>query len=216
MPAWTLQQLNSRVSRAVGRRADISESDLSFWVNEAYQEVTEVAPHILREAIAVSSTTSGENRIALPSDFREPRVLSWLTNIGSQRTLQQVSGRYADANFDRNAQGVPEKYVLWNDWIELLPSPNSAWSLQWRYISRATSMVSRTDVPSISTPWRRAIYLKAKELIFSEHLGDLDRAALARDQYLDLVRLLPDERALRQRASDRQYLNPVYIRRGRR
>lgn len=216
MPAWDLLQLVSKVSRAVGRRADIALSDLSFWANEALQEITEVAPHILREALAVSSTTSGENRIALPSDFREPRVLSYLTNVGSQRTLQRVSGRWADANFDRNAQGLPEKYVLWNDWVELIPSPNSAWSLQWRYISRATSMISLTDVPSVSTPWRRAIYFKTKELVFSEHLGDIDRAALARDQYLDYVQTIPDEQALRQRASDRQYLNPVYIRRKRR
>ena len=68
MPAWTLGDVLSRVTKSLGRRADIDLSDASFWANAAYQQIVEVTEHALNERIAVASSVSGENRLKLPPD----------------------------------------------------------------------------------------------------------------------------------------------------
>ena len=65
----SLGQVCSRATEMAGGRVDWLLSDASFYANMAAQEVSQFAGHLPKEAIAVSSTTSGENRYALPSDF---------------------------------------------------------------------------------------------------------------------------------------------------
>ena len=53
-----------------GGRLDWALSEVSLYANAAYAEVaTRINPHRTKEALAVSSTTSGGNRIALPADY---------------------------------------------------------------------------------------------------------------------------------------------------
>lgn len=203
MPKWNLGQIASKATRAVGRRADLDLSEVSFWINEAYNFVAERAPHNEQERIAVSSTTSGENRVDLPGDFNELRTLSFLTDVGSRRTLKQTNTEFVDAEgFDD--VGKPDRFVLYDNWLELHPSPDSAYSLQIRYKSFNTDLKAESDVPSVSTPWRRAIYDKTKELLYSEVLNDPASAAAQRNEFLNTVTSLDDDEAKRQKASREQ------------
>ena len=72
MPSYTLAELMSNAPRRAGRRGDLDASEVSFYVNMAYEEIRDATQHALSEKIAVSSTTSGENRVELPSDFNSP------------------------------------------------------------------------------------------------------------------------------------------------
>lgn len=204
MPNWTLSDYLSRTTHAVGQRADISASDASFWINQAYFAVAQSEEHALLENTAVSSTTSGEDTIALPADFNAPISLSYLTNVGnSTRTLRQMSPHEKDAKFSLNEIGIPEYYVLYNDNIELHPSPNSAYSLQLRYKSLTTDMAALTDVPSLSTEFRFAVFLKAKEYMWENLLMDPDRADRARNEYLDYITSIPSDNDKRLKTQDR-------------
>lgn len=165
MPNYTLAELMSNATTRAGRRGDLDQSEVSFYVNMAYEEVRDATEHALSEKIAVSSTTSGENRIELPSDFGSPINVSVLTSqIGSGRTMRRVSASRVDST-GFFPLGTPQRYVLFNNWMELHPSPDSGYSIQLRYNSMLTDLVALGDVPSVSTPWRKAIlYLAEAEI----------------------------------------------------
>lgn len=204
MPKWDLGDIMSWATKGVGRRADIDRSDVSFLANQAYADVADRAPHALQEKIAVSSTTSGENRIDLPADFNQLKTASFLTDIGSRRTLRQTNQEWVDAEgFD--SVGKPDRFVLYNDWMELHPSPDSAYSLQIRYKAQASTLAAESDVPSLATPWRFPVMRKTQEYLMSEILQDPAGAAAKRNEYLDAVNSLDDTRARRQRASREAY-----------
>lgn len=204
MPAYTLGELMSLATRRLGRRADIPESTASEHVNMAYLEVSAAAPHALMEREAVSSTTSGQQRIQLPPDFGEPLSFSLVwsdstasSTISSRRTLRPLSIREAEKRGQQPA-GTPTHYLLFNNWIEPYPSPDSGFSFHARYKSMATDLIETAEVPSVSTPWRRAILYKSEELL-AQYIGDNSRAAFARQQYLDYVSTLDSDRAKRQK-----------------
>lgn len=200
MPSWTLADLMSRATARIGRRSDIAGSDVSFWVNTAYQEIAQSVPHALLETITVSSTTSGENRLELPSDCMEVINLSWLTQLGtnSARTLRRTSvDRTDQAGFSPN--GKPQEYALYNNWLELWPSPDSSYSLQLRYYAYPSDMTATTAVPSLATEWRPAVLYLA-EAFLHEHLGNDFEGASARARYATYTASLKDTQARRQMA----------------
>ncbi len=178
-------------------RGDIPQSTVSRYVNQAYLDVVDMSDPVAQERIALSSTTSGENRIDLPSDFQTPISLSYLTDIGnSARTLGIIAPESIDAA-GFTPVGISDRYALFADWLELFPSPNSAYSLQLRYKSFATVMTASGDAPSISTAWRFPIVLKAQSYLHG-WLNEPDRALQANDTFLRHVSALDTDRANRQ------------------
>ena len=209
MPTWTLGELISSATQRAGRRGNIPQSTASLWVNQAYQEVSEVVPHALQECIAISSTTSGENRFQLPSDYKEILSLSYLTATGSSaRTLRRISPARADIQ-DPDSLGVSEEYVQYNDFLELWPSPNSAYSLQLRYRQWVSDLVSTSSIPSLATPYRYAILLKAEQHLH-EYLNNDDQAINAEFRYQQYVSQVNNDEARRQHDASGVGVHPVY------
>lgn len=208
MPSFNLGQLMSNATARIGRRSDLATSDVSYWVNTAYMIVQTQAPSQLQERIATSSTTSGENRISLPTDFYQPINLSYLTDVGSRRTLVLTGPDKVDAE-GFTPVGISDRYVLYSDWMELHPSPDSAYSLQLRYLSYATDLVNTTDVPSLSTPWRYAVQLKSEQLL-AELLNDELLSAKKANDYLAYTSTLDTDQAKRQLAVEGQRVSVIY------
>jgi hypothetical protein len=193
----------------VGRRADVPVSQVSLWVNQAYQEIAEVVPHALQECIAISSTTSGENRFQLPSDYKEILSLSYLTAVGnSARTLRRISPARADIQ-DPDVLGVSEEYVQYNDFLELWPSPNSAYSLQLRYRQWVGDLVSTSSIPSLATPYRYAILLKAEQHLH-EYLNNDDKAINSEFKYQQYISQVNSDEARRQHDASGVGVHAVY------
>jgi hypothetical protein len=197
MARWNLGQIMSYATAGVGQRRDIPISIASFIANEAMHQVYAAAPHAWQEKLAISSTTSGENRVFLPNDFMEPISLSYLTDIASSRTLryERDPARFDSEGF--TPVSVPDRYTIYNGWMELHPSPNSAYSLQLRYRSYTTDLIEKTDIPSVSTDWRYAVVLKSRQLL-AEWLPDLQLANALRDRYIEHIATLDSDRAKRQ------------------
>lgn len=192
MPSFSLGELMSMATQNVGRRDDIPASTVSQRVNQAYFEVAGSIENRLSERLAVSSTTSGENRIDLPTDCDEILGLSMIWNwsastsvTSNRKNLRRMSGADVDA-VGFLPVGEPDGYVPFNTWIELSPSPNSAYSLQMRYRSMVTDMSALSDVPSIGTNWRPAILLKTEELLH-RYLGNYGAAAAVNAAYVDYM-----------------------------
>lgn len=197
MPRWNLGEIMSDVTARIGRRVDMPKSVVSRYANQAYQDITNIARPMQLERIAISSTTSGENRLELPPDFFEPISLSYLTNIGSARTLRPTNVEELDA-VGFTPVGISDRYALYGKWLELWPSPNSAYSMQLRYRSYSTTLTSGQDIPSVSTEWRFPIVLRT-EMYLHQWLGDPERAAGAQNAYAAHVATLETDLAHRQR-----------------
>lgn len=188
----------SSATGAIGRRADIPRSDASRIVNDAYFEVVYATRPEEFEKIAVSSTTSGENKIELPTDFDEPisaAVIwrpSWSTVSSvnsSYQTLKVMSIEEVDG---RNPEpgGAPSEIAFFNSWLELWPSPNSAYSFQLRYHAHPFDLTSLTSVPSVSTPWRKAVELKTRQYLadFVQDEVESQKASIAYASYVASIK----------------------------
>jgi len=200
-----LAQVCSRATEIAGGRMDWTLSDASFYANLAAQEISQFAGHLPKEAIAVSSTTSGENRYAIPSDFDYPTALTLYqgssATTGSRATiaipLRGQDASWADSR-DLPDNGIPEHYVFYATFFELYPSPNSAYSMQLRYVARMPALVASTDTLVLDDRWHPAWLYKTVELLEASR-NNVEGEAMARNRYLSYVNKIPSDRQLKQR-----------------
>lgn len=220
MPAYTLGELISSATANVGRRSDIPASEVSRIVNEAYFDVFYSSSPQEGEKHAVSSTTTGVYKVELPNDFYEPisAFLVWQSGAtsghSSHMTLRLVSTEQVDG---RNPQpsGTPKDIAFFNSWAELWPSPNSAFSFHLRYKAHPSDLTASTAVPSLSTPWRKAVLLKAEEMLF-KYIHDEVGESNAQMAYLEYVNRMHTDEARRQVGHLRHNVNPSWGLGGRR
>lgn len=196
MPSWTLGECMSKATVALGNRSDIALSDASFWANEAQRVVWDAMPHDLQESIAVSSTTSGEDKITLPTDFEEILAISNLSIVGNP-PLESMNIENADSWI--TTLGVPAYYIQYADWLELRPSPSSSYSIQLRYRKALSDMTETTDRVSVGTRFGQAVMLKTTEMLADFVTHDDEAAAKARNKYVSYMAMTPSDRAKRHR-----------------
>ena len=213
MPSYNLGELMSWSTKRAGRRADITKSDSSFMVNMAYMTVASQFPDALQEQLAHSSTTSGEAKITLPSDYAAIINLSLFTTAaGSGKTLRMIEPSMADQS-GRYPLGTPQKYVMFRDWFELFPTPDSNddshYSLQIRYRSQVTDLVEETEVPSVNTDARLAV-LYLSEAEHWAYVNQPIEEALARQRYAAQLSTAQNVYARRQHATDLYGVRPIY------
>lgn len=198
-----------------GGRSDFALSEASLYANLALEQIVEAAGarHGPRESIAVSSTTSGGNRVALPTDFAYPIAFTMYVGSNSTNTLSRNTATvpliqrdtpFLDAQDAEFITGQPRYYALFNSWFELFPSPNSAYSLQIRYAARQPTLINSTDTPALSAPWHQAWAYKTVELCHAAR-GDNEGEALARNRFLNYVSMIPTD--LAQKQQDRKSMS---------
>lgn len=214
MPILNLGQLASTATTFAGGRTDWSLSEASLYVNLAYSEVKsrQGLNHTPSEAIAISSTTSGENRIAFPADFDYPLAISCLAGSSSTDTASHTTTVTVlvprDATwFDAQplAIGVPENYVYYGTYIELYPSPDSAYSLQMRYRTQSPTLVASTDTPVLDERWHSAILYKTVALLEASR-NNPEGEALANNRYLQYVTTTITDASAKQRDRTGMYV----------
>jgi hypothetical protein len=204
MPILNLAQIASRATEMAGGRNDWSLSDASFWINVAFSEVFNHVGHQPLEALATSSTTSGENRIALPTDWNYGIALTLYQGSGNTSSpttsvvrLQQQDPGWIDAQ-PLTPSGVPAAYITYATWVELWPSPNSAYSLQLRYAVKPQTLVASTDTPTLDERWHPAVLYKTVELLEASR-NNVEGEAMARNRYLNHMLVTPTDQSLKHR-----------------
>ena len=220
MPILNVGQIVSAATSMAQGRSDWALSEATLYLNIAYSEMVSVVGHTPLEALAVSSTTSGEQRYALPNDFGSLTAVTLLQGSSSTDTtshytttipLRQHDARWIDAQLQTNtlSPGVPTDYVQYATWVELWPSPNSAYSLQMRYNAKPSTLVNSTDTPALDERWHAGLIHKTTELLEASR-GNVEGEAVARNRYLSFMQLMPTDRALKQR--DRTGMGLRYVR----
>lgn len=202
-----LGEIASTATTFAGGRLDWTLSETSRYVNMAISELKsrQGVTHTPLEAIAISSTTSGENRIAFPPDFDYPTAITCYVGSSSTATASHTTSvqvlRAKDARwFDAQELqiGVPENYVYYGTSIELYPSPNSAYSLELRYATKHSTLVASTDTPSLDEKWHAAILYKTVELLEASR-NNVEGEAIARNRYLNYVTTTMSDLAMKQK-----------------
>lgn len=226
MPAWTLRFLMSECTAMAGEAAyHLEPSRVSLLVNQALQEVALTTPLAEKETIAVSSLSSGEPKFYLPADCDEIVTFSYLTaatGAGNNSwwdmappgvtwpqwmlagnggwIIRQASPWEVDSQSEGTQTGVPDRYLWFGSWLEVYPSPNSAYSVQLRYFKTISDLTNLDAVPSIATRFHGAVRLKAAELL-CERTGDTAHAAYFANRYVGYMNTMPDIQ--KQRLRDR-------------
>src|SRR3990167_9506584 len=214
MPILNLGQIASTATTFAGGRNDWALSEASLYVNLAMFEVASRIQHQPLEALAYSSTTSGGNRIAVPADF--DHVIALTIQAGSSSTatsshattlypMKQADARWIDTQ--ALAIGIPESYVPYATWIEVYPSPDSAYTMQLRYRTKIATLVDSTSTPTLDERWHAAVLYKAVELLEASR-NNVEGEALARNRYLSYMAGTPTDRALNQRDRTGMTLSP--------
>lgn len=206
-PIMNLGQMCSAATTFAGGRNDWQPSEVSLYCNMAYSEVKsrQGLVHTQSEAIAISSTTSGENRIAFPADFDYPLAITMYVGSSSTvstshttRTVPLVprDARWVDAQ--TLASGEPNFYIYYGTSIELFPSPNSAYSLELRYRTQSPLLVSSTDTPVLDERWHSAILYKTVAILEASR-NNPEGEALANNRYLQYVQTTITDASAKQR-----------------
>ena len=183
---WTLRALMSEATIATGLTDDqIVPSTVSLYVNLAQRDIANRIQQVEFERIAVSSTSSGDDKLFLPTDCERVLNLSFDTGnaaVGG-RGLRQANLWELDAKSDGTFTGVPDRYLSYATWLELYPSPNSQYSLLMRYVARLSDMTSLTAIPSVDTRYHQAVLFKAVEYLSLMRKGDPVMANVFRSRY---------------------------------
>lgn len=200
MPSWSLSELMSRTTEALGNRVDIPASTVSFWVNQAYDEVWNLVPHSEQETSAVTSTVASSGVVLLPSDFGS--LIGMPSNLSRNNMLLQPINVTQLVSFD-TATGAPVYFASYGTRLEVRPLPDSAHSLEIRYRRIQSELTLTTDVPSIATRLRSAIFHRAVQLIAQNVTLDGERAAQAQADVQAVLGAIPHAYALRNDQRDR-------------
>src|SRR5882672_4767536 len=109
MGLFTLGTILSECTAMLGNRADITQSRASLYANKAHQFIWDTAPsHDRSEALAVSSTTSGGNRVTLPTDFQE--IIN-VSNLSASPPYPLIQWNSNDVDSAYTYLGRPTQFV---------------------------------------------------------------------------------------------------------
>jgi hypothetical protein len=195
MAFWTLGQVMSEATAIIGGRADIAASRASLYANQAAIDIQIAVEPLDLEGIATSSTTSGENRIALPTDFYDVLAL-YNTSITPPQPITKWN--YYDVDSAQTALGAPTNYLSYSSYLQLWPSPDSSYSLQLRYQVRPSVMTNLTAIPSFDTRFGMCWLYRTAEYL-ADSVKDYETALMMRNKFLSTLATIPSDLALRQR-----------------
>jgi len=199
MGLFNLGAILSEATAALGNNLFITPSRASLYANKAHQFIWDTAPsHDRSEGLAVSSTTSGENKITLPAGFQEIINVSNLS-ASPPYPLTQWNSNDIDSNY--TYQAAPRFYVRYNEWLELWPSPDSSYSIQLRFRTQPSTLTALTQTASFATRYDMAWLYKTVEYL-ADGVRDYDAAALYRQKFLSEMVTQPSDLALKQRARE--------------
>lgn len=187
----TLGQVLSHSTNFCGR-SDIVTSNASFYANLALEEVYTAVFHKPMEAFAVSSTTSGENRLALPTDYDYLIEAPVISNV-SNYPYPLVPASPMEFDSLCSATGIPTRYMTYGNELELWPMPDSAYSLQMRYGSKHRTLVESVETCLLDEKWHAGWMWKTASLVCASK-NNYEGMQLADQSYMNYMTSRPSDR----------------------
>lgn len=185
----TLAQIVSHGTR-LAQDARIDLSLASEYANIAIGLVSQAAgvQHQPKETIAFASTSTSDNRVAFPGNYDYAIGLTLgVPNSWSTATSRTTSWIPLDkgpatwnAPYQSQESSQPRSYAEYATWFELVPSPNSAYSVELRYVRKLSDLTDSASTPALDEQWHWACALKTAELIAAYNSDMTNESANAR------------------------------------
>lgn len=195
-PNWSLGDIASAATTALGNRSDIPLSTVSFWVNEAGRQLWMELRHDRQETSGATSTTTNDAKMYFAANF--VGLIGPLSNASfNNRELTEI-------NTDQlrslsSISGMPTMYALVGDHAELWPIPDSRYSLTWLQRNGWSDLTDVALLPSIATHLRPAVMYRAAFLMAENVTLDDARAQAMAASEMRFLNRVPSDTALRQR-----------------
>jgi hypothetical protein len=199
-------------------RQDMAASEVSLLANLALSEVQNRINYNSKEAKAVSSVTGGgdERELELPTDFDGSVSLTFYSTttdpdsganiLGDKVHLAIVDTTIIDSR--SSISGLPERYALYGNRIEIDPIPNSRGSFELRYLAKQETLVLSTSTPDLDERWHPGwMYLTAAHVARAR--SDKQTASEYDRMYVNYMVSTPNDRTVEQ--MDKQGLG-LYVR----
>lgn len=188
----TLGQVISHATSFCGR-SDILTSTASFYANLALGEVSTRVFHKPKEAFAVSSTTSGENRIGLPPDFDYLLGAGPVLSTNSDAPIPLLPMEPDQFDSKTSCLGQPTNYLVYGEALEFYPTPDSGYSILFRYAAKVPTLVESSETCLLDERWHPGWMWKAASLICASK-NNYEGMQLADTAYLNYMTSTPSDR----------------------
>lgn len=172
----------------VRKRADIenetvrhTNAELNGYINLAWNELYETVASTNEDYYSSQvtlTTTAGVDTIALPAAFLWIRHVTITTpdNIRYEMARLNLSEVDAFYNYGQIYAGTPGGYVLLGDNIQIVPTPQSAYSVIVKYVARPTDMAADVDTIDGKAGWEEFIIWKAVATVLAIDKRDTSMA----------------------------------------
>lgn len=143
----TVGEIARRVKRQFGdeSQAQIPDDAIIDWINDCQRELA-LSNHLLQQ-IARSQTVLGVSKYNLPPDTLEVISLKVEGRLLKALTVQEVN------HFERESDGFPKAFLLFDDKITLYPTPSTSGLTMAIYYSRQpnkiTTLQETPELPSM-------------------------------------------------------------------
>ena len=189
--AWTFTTLKTAIQ-------DYTQNSESTFVTNLPVIITQAEDRILKSIQlpefrknAVGAMTSGNQYVAMPTDFLYPYSLS-VDNTGFEFLL------FKDVNFIREAypqssvQGVPKYYAIYSEAFFIVgPTPNANFSVELHYFHKPESITTATSWTSwLGTNAELALMYASLVEAYTFMKGEPDLLQLYNQRYMEALQTM--------------------------
>jgi hypothetical protein len=160
--------------------ADVTDSVLTEVINTAYKEI--VSKHNFRriKQLCRFNTIQGTSTYNLPSGV--DAVLKARNNTDQVRLEKYDALRHMHRT-SADVEGHPRFYVLMENFIRLIPTPDEVYEIEVYYRGQLAPLVSNSQSPVIPDSWHSGIVKLARHHYYDEIEGDLVKSKAALESF---------------------------------
>lgn len=177
-------------------RTDLAASDVSRLANIALTEVCSRNYYQPKEQTSLSNVTGAgdERRIELPSDFDGVIGLKFYSTSTDPDTGDNILGTGVDLDITdttfldshSSTSGLPARYAIYGDSVEIDPIPNSRGSFVMRYLAKQPTLIVSTQTPNLDEHWHQGWLWKTTSLVCLSR-GNVQGADDAERRYINYM-----------------------------
>lgn len=176
--------LRSRFRVRIGNptTTDVSDVVLNQCINDAYMEIGDKYRFLRADGRDTFVTTPNVGIYIISAATQLVKKV-WDRTNGV--VLEKVGERYAaQTDYDSALTGKPMKYLRYEDYIQLFPTPDGVYTIEFMFKrQQITALAGDTDVPIFPLAWHRGILLLAAYYYYADIARDLAKAAATQNEY---------------------------------
>ena len=167
---------------------DDPDIDLGAYINSGYTDLSTRYPFHQTRKRSEFATSAGYHRYELPCDLT---ALLRVMHVEDGTKLIKVGDRFL-ASRKNVYNSRPRYYVRYRNYIELMNTPDAAYTIELFYVVAPCKLVEDSDEPVVPVTWHDGIVLRAKWYYWMDK-GDVAQQTAALNNFSIWVSDKPSE-----------------------